>query len=153
LLEWSNLLSLLFVKLADYTSGNAIKIIYLDCGQKCDLDKFLDEIEKSRPNEYNQLTSLLDKTAEYGPVWNNYRTKRLQGNHAQPICEFCGRKEARIFWFADENNDKIIVCTHGFVGRGKHDHRTEIDKAQIRRNLYYEHKRNTQSPGRKKLGS
>ena len=110
----------------------------MDCGdKKRDLQPFMDELEKSRPHEFNQLVALLDKTARYGLVWNNYRTKRLQGSHAQPICEFCGRKEARIFWFADQRNDKIIVCTHGFIGRGKHDHQTEIDRAQIRRTLYY----------------
>ena len=141
------------MKLADYIcdSASKVKIIYLDCGQKCDLDKFLDEIEKSRTNEYNQLTSLLDKTAKYGPVWNNYRTKRLQGSHAQPICEFCGRKEARIFWFADDNNDKLIVCTHGFIGRGNHAHRAEIDRAQTKRTLYYEYKPNAKVAGRKEL--
>lgn len=141
------------MKIVEYNCVNAIKIIYLDCGQKCDLDRFLDEIQRSRPDDYYSLTSLLDKTAESGLYWGNYRTKRLHGDHAKPICEFCGRKEARIFWFADENNDKIIVCTHGFVGRGKHDHKTEIDKAQDRRNLYYEHKRSARSPGRKELGS
>lgn len=141
------------MKLYEYTHGRAIKVIYIDCGQRCDFDKFLDEIKRSRPDDYNSLTSLLDKTAESGLVWSNYRTKRLQGNHAKPICEFCGRKEARIFWFADENNDKIVVCTHGFVGRGNHAHRTEIEKAQIRRALYYEYKRNAGNTGRKELES
>lgn len=111
----------------------------MDCGdKKRDLGPFLEELERVRPQEFNQLTALLDKTAAYGPVWNNYRTKRLHGSHAQPLCEFCGRKEARIFWFADERNDKIIVCTHGFIGRGKHDHHAEIERAQIRRVFYYE---------------
>jgi hypothetical protein len=126
----------------------------MDCDQKkYDVGQFLTEIEVSRPQEFYQLTALLDKTAKYGVVWNNYRTKRLQGSHAQPICEFCGRKEARIFWFSDENSNKLIVLTHGFIGRGKHDHRAEIDRAQIRRNIYYECKRaNLGSPGGQKLG-
>lgn len=145
------------MKLVEYTSGNAIAIVYLDCGdKKHDVGPFLDEIERSRPQEFNQLTALLDKTAKYGPVWNNYRTKRLQGSHAQPICEFCGRREARIFWFADEANDKIIVCTHGFIGRGRHDHRTEIDRALMRRRFYYEHKQQRSAhghSGREELGT
>jgi hypothetical protein len=127
------------VKIVEYTSGSALKIVYLDCGDsKRDLDSFLDEIERTRQNEYNQLRALLDKTAKYGPSFNNYRTKRLHGQHAKPLCEFCGGKEARIIWFADKDNDKIIVCTHGFIGRGNHDHRADIDRAQIRRSLYYE---------------
>jgi hypothetical protein len=142
------------VKLSEYTCGSAIRIIYLDCGQKCDLDKFLSEIERARPQEYNQLTALLDKTAKYGPVFNNYRTKRLQGSHAQPLYEFCGRKEARIFWFFDERDNGLIVCTHGFIGRGRHDHRSEIDRAQIKRGLYYEHKRTIgRGTGGEKLGA
>jgi hypothetical protein len=142
------------VKLVEYSSaGSAIRIIYMDCGQKCDVDKFLDEIAKSRPDDYNSLTSLLDKTAKSGLVWTNYRTKRLHGDHAKAICEFCGRKEARIFWFADKNDDRLVVCTHGFVGRGDHAHRNEIEKAQIRRSLYYEYKQGARNPGRKELGS
>jgi hypothetical protein len=149
-----NLLSLLFVKLVEYISGSAARIVYMDCGQnKCDLAPFLREIERSRPQEHNQLVARMDRTAKYGVVWNNYKTKRLQGKHAQPICEFCSAGESRIFWFFDENDNKLIICTHGFVARGKHDHRSEIVRAQQRRSLYYEHKRSLHAGSHpKKLG-
>jgi transcriptional regulator with XRE-family HTH domain len=54
----------------------------------------------------------MDRTAKYGVVWNNYKTKRLQGKHAQPICEFCSAGESRIFWFFDENDNKLISSVH-----------------------------------------
>jgi hypothetical protein len=143
------------VELVEYTSGAALRVIYIKCGQKrYDLGSFFEEIEKSRQDEANQLAVILDRAAKYGVVWNNYKTTRLQGNHAQPICEFCGRRHCRIFWFFDEHNNKLIVCTHGFVGKGNHDHAPEIERAQQRRALYYEHKRSAHGyPDTKKLKS
>lgn len=118
-----------------------MRVIYLDCGQKkYDLATFLEELSRTHQKEYWSLLALIDRTAKYGLVWNNYKTKRLQGSHAQPICEFCSQKSARVFWFLDNSNDKLIVCTHGFLGKGDHSHRAEIERAQNRLRLYYEYK-------------
>lgn len=112
----------------------------MDCGQKKhDVESFLDELEKTRPNDYNQLVALLDKVSDYGIVPNPQKTKPLQGNHAKPLWEFCAKGGARIFWFLDQQNKRIVVCTHGFLARNSHDHKNDIDRAQERRRVYYEH--------------
>jgi hypothetical protein len=112
----------------------------MDCGQKKhDTASFLEEIAVSRPNDYYQLIALLDKATEYGIVPNAQKTKPLQGDHAKPLWEFCAKGGARIFWFFDERNKKIIVCTHGFLARNQHDHKNDIRRAQERRTLYYAH--------------
>jgi hypothetical protein len=114
----------------------------MDCDQKkFDVLEFLAEIERSRPEDYNQLTALMDRTANYGVVWNDHKTKRLNGDHAKPICEFCARGGSRVFWFFDEQDNSLVVCTHGFIAKGKHEHKADIDRAQQRRTLYIQARR------------
>jgi hypothetical protein len=130
------------VKLVEYIRGSATRILFMDCDQKkYDVKDFLELIETARPKDYNQLTALLDRTATNGVIWNDYKTKRLNGEHAKPICEFCARGGSRIFWFFDERDNSIIVCTHGFIAKGTHEHRPDIERAQQRRVLYYDRKR------------
>jgi hypothetical protein len=114
----------------------------MDCGdEKHDVQAFLDEIKTTRPNDYYQLVSLLDRTSKYGVVYNEPKTKPLQGNHAKPLWEFCAKKCSRVFWFLDQNDKSVLVCTHAFIAKGKHDHRPEIERAQKRRSLYYQRPR------------
>ena len=126
------------MKLVEYIGGNAITLLLMDCGQpKYDVEAFLEEIEVSRPEDHNQLIALLDKTTMYGVIPNAQKTKPLHGDHAKPLWEFCARGGSRIFWFFDKDNRAIVVCTHGFIAKNKHNHAKDIDRAQQRRALYY----------------
>jgi hypothetical protein len=122
----------------------------MDCGQdKYDVEPFLANLEVSRPNDYNQLIALLDRATEYGIIPNAQKTKRLHGDHAKHLWEFCAKGGARIFWFLDEQNKTIVVCTHGFLARNQHDHKNDIRKAQERKQLYYEYRRQQQLSGKR----
>jgi len=128
------------VKLVDYIGdgGNAIRLLFMDCDQpKYDMQSFLDEIEVSRPEDYYQLIALFDRAKKNGIVPNAQKTKPLHGNHAKPLWEFCARGGSRVFWFFDKNNNSIVVCTHGFIAKNRHDHKKDIVRAQERRELYY----------------
>jgi hypothetical protein len=128
------------LKLVDYKGdgGNAITLLFMDCGQsKFDVQPFLDDLSVSRPEDYYQLVALLDKAKRYGIVANAQKTKPLHGDHAKPLWEFCARGGSRIFWFFDKNNKSIVVCTHGFIAQKNHAHRKDIERAQERRTLYY----------------
>jgi hypothetical protein len=47
----------------------------MDCGQhRYDLAPFLKERERSGPQEHNQLIAQEERTAQYGVVWNNYKS-------------------------------------------------------------------------------
>ena len=144
------------MKLVEYTRGSAIRILFMDCDQKkFDVEDFLAEIETSRPNDHAQLIALLDKTATYGVVQNPHKIKPLRCDHAKPIWEFCAQQCSRIFWFFDEEDNAVIVCTHGFVAKKNHDHKNDIKRAQDRRDLYYSERDRLKQhgdAGNKKLG-
>lgn len=128
------------MKLVEYTGdgGNAIRLLFMDCDQpKYDLESFLEEIEVSRPEDYNQLIALFDRAKKHGIVANAQKTKPLHGKHAKPLWEFCAKGGSRVFWFFDTKNNSIVVCTHGFIAKNSHDHKKDIERAQERRELYY----------------
>jgi hypothetical protein len=139
------------VNLVEYkgTGGNAIKLLFMDCDQpKYDMPAFLDEIEVTRPNDFNQLISIFDRAKKYGIVPNAQKTKRLHGKHASPLWEFCVKGGSRVFWFFDENNNSIVVCTHGFIAKTNHDHKKDIERAQERRKLYNQSRSQSGFPAR-----
>jgi hypothetical protein len=124
------------MKLVDY-KGDGITLLFMDCDQpKYDVEPFLGDLETSRPNDYNQLVSILDRAKKHGIVPNAQKTKPLHGDHAKPIWEFCARGGSRIFWFRDDDDGKIVVCTHGFIAKKNHDHKNDITRAQQRRAQY-----------------
>src|SRR5205823_4822011 len=111
----------------------------MKCGQKkYDVEDFLELMERERPNEHAQLVALLDRTAKHGVGWNEHKVQRLHGPAAKHICEFKTRGEVRVFWFFDDTAKNRIICTHGFVARGRHHHANDIARAQERRHLYYQ---------------
>lgn len=126
------------MKLVEYKGGNAIRLLFMDCDQpKYDVEAFLQHIEVSRPEDYYQLIALFDRATQYGIVPNSQKTKPLHGDHAKPLWEFCARAGSRVFWFFDKNNKSIVVCTHGFIATKSHAHKKDIERAQVRRALYY----------------
>jgi len=127
------------VILTEYTRGSALRVMFMDCGdKKHDVEPFLAEIKTTRTNDYYQLIALLDKASKFGVVFNGPKTKPLHGDHAKPLWEFCAKKCSRVFWFLDANDKKTLVCTHAFIATGNHDHRPEIERSQKRRSLYYQ---------------
>jgi len=128
------------VKLVEYIGdgGNAIRLLFMDCDQpKYDMQSFLEEIEVSRSEDYNQLIALFDRAKKNGIVPNAQKTKPLHGSRAKPLWEFCARGGSRVFWFFDKNNNCVVICTHGFIAKNSHDHKKDIERAQERRELYY----------------
>ncbi len=135
-------LSLLFVDLVEYLRGDAHRILLLDCQQdKLDVAPFLDKLRRDGHKDYYQLLALLDRTAKHGAVWNEFKTKRLKGERAKPLCEFKARGGSRILWFFDADENAVIVCTHAFSKKKDETPMSEIERAQQRRRLYYEQKK------------
>jgi hypothetical protein len=126
------------VKLVEYSGGNAIRLLFMDCDQpKYDIAPFLERLATERSQDHAQIIALLDRATRYGIVPNAQKTKPLHGDHAKPLWEFCARGGTRIFWFFDAGNNKVVICTHGFVAKNNHDHKKDIKRAQERRALYY----------------
>jgi len=137
-----NFLSLLLVNLVEYLRGDAHRILLVDCQEdKLDVAPFLERLRHDGSRDYNQVLALLDRTARHGVVWNEFKTKRLKGDRAKPLCEFKARGGSRILWFFDEDENAVIVCTHAFSKKKDQTPTNEIDRAQERRRLYYEQKR------------
>lgn len=128
--------------LVEYSRGAKHNILLVDCHDvKLDVAPFLDRLRGVGNKDYNQLLALLDRTAKYGVVWNEFKTKRLKGDQARPLCEFKARGGSRILWFFDEDENAVIVCTHAFSKKKDKTPPNEIERAQERRRLYYEQKK------------
>jgi phage-related protein len=132
--------------IADYTTGDSTKIVFMNCGQKYDVERILEELERSGNEDYHQIIAHLDRTAKHGVVFNARKTKRLTGN-ANPLCEFRARHGTRIIWFYDVTTRDCIVCTHAFIKKTDGTDRQEIGRGKERMNLYYEW-RNANKPQR-----
>jgi len=129
------------VELVEYLRGNAHRILLIDCQEnKLDVAPFLERLRRDGSKDYNQLLALLDRTAKFGVVWNDFKTKRLKGDQAKPLCEFKARGGNRILWFFDDDENAVIVCTHAFLKKKDKTPTNEIERAQERRRLYYEQK-------------
>jgi len=129
------------VNLVEYLRGDKLRILLIDCQQdKWDVAPFLERLRRDGNKDYYQLCALLDRTASHGVVWNDFKTKRLKGTQAKPLCEFKARGGTRILWFFAEDENDVIVCTHAFSKKKDQMPATEIERAQERRRLYYEAK-------------
>ncbi|WP_372796436.1 type II toxin-antitoxin system RelE/ParE family toxin [Pontiella sp.] len=89
-----------------------------------------------KPKELDKLNALLARTLEHGVPKNRQKCNTL-GNG---LFEFKTRGGLRLVWFWDEQ--KMIVCTHGFTKARPKTPRKEIEKALARKADYFEAKAN-----------
>jgi len=97
---------------------------------------FLKEVTTTAPHERAKLIFLLDYTKDFGPPRDEQKCRSLAGHEG--LFEFKTRGGLRVFWFYDE--DRLIVCTTGFVKKKQKTPAEEISKAEGWRAAYREAK-------------
>lgn len=106
---------------------------------ECPLEDFFEELRNTGHPDLDQMLRLIKRTAEFGPPRNIEMSRALEGRNAEKLWEFKAGA-IRIIWFYEQN--KIIICTHSFLKKGRKTPASEIETAQnIRSNYYAEHTR------------
>ena len=110
-----------------------------EVGGDCPLEEFFEELKDSGHPDLDQMLRLIKRSADFGPPRNIEMSRALEGRNAEGLWEFKAGA-IRVIWFYERN--KIIICTHSFLKKGRKTPAPEIETAQKTRSKYYaEHKR------------
>jgi phage-related protein len=121
--------------------GSKFTIYAWGTEDSCEVLEFLKDPKRVTKDDKRRLLTLINSTAENGPITNIRQCRALQGDHADGIYEFKAISgTARIMWFYDKGN--LIICTHGFSKKGKQTPLNQIAKAQAIRKQYFKEKNN-----------
>jgi mRNA-degrading endonuclease RelE of RelBE toxin-antitoxin system len=101
---------------------------------ECPFEDFFKELKENGHPDLGQMLRLIKRSAELGPPRNIEMSRALEGRNAEGLWEFKAGA-IRVIWFYERN--KIIVCTHGFLKKGRKTPASEIKLAQKTRSKYY----------------
>jgi phage-related protein len=111
--------------------GASFEICYwCKTNEACFVEEFFKELQISDHPDLDQMLRLIKRVAEFGPPRNIEMSRALEDG----LLEFKAGA-IRIIWFYERN--KIIICSHGFLKKGRKTPKLEIEKAQTIRKEYY----------------
>ncbi|HAE38446.1 MAG TPA: hypothetical protein DCG57_07390 [Candidatus Riflebacteria bacterium] len=115
--------------------GSSFEICcWKEAGGECPLEDFFKELKDTGHQDLDQMLRLIHRSAELGPPRNIEMSRALEGKNAEGLWEFKAGA-IRIMWFYERN--KIIICTHSFLKKGRKTPAPEIERAQNTRSKYY----------------
>lgn len=80
----------------------------------CPTLEFLADPVRENTATVKNMLALLDRTAVQGPLfYNQQKCKHLEDGINEFKSGAKGEQQIRIAWF--KHNDRVIICTHGFV--------------------------------------
>src|SRR4030043_1852782 len=88
--------------------------------ERCELLEFLEELDQTLQKDSDRMLALLGRVAMEGPPRNTEISHQIKGK----LFEFI-QGRLRVLWFYDEG--RLIICTNGFVKKGRKTPRGEID--------------------------
>lgn len=97
----------------------------------CPADDFLCGLDANYQKDVGKMRVLFKHVAQKGP---NLLPVEVSHNIAPEIFEFI-RGDLRVAWFYGKGG-KIVVCSHGFVKKGRKTPRSEIETAQRAKESY-----------------
>jgi phage-related protein len=95
----------------------------------CDLLDFLEGLVGRLAKDGDRLLRLLQRIADEGIPRNTEISHKLAGDVWELI-----QGDLRLLYFRDR--DRVVVCSHALVKRGRKVPRGDIDQAQARCNAY-----------------
>jgi phage-related protein len=105
--------------------------------ERCELLEFLEGLGQTLQKDSDRMLALLSRAATEGPPRNTEISHQIKGK----LFEFI-QGRVRVLWFYDEG--RLIICTGGFVKRGRKTPRGEIDHAIQLMNDYFGDKKKAQ---------
>jgi hypothetical protein len=105
--------------------------------EHCELLEFLEGLGQTLQKDSDRMLALLGRVAMEGPPRNTEISHQIRGK----LFEFI-QGRLRVLWFYDEG--KLIICTTGFVKKGRKTPWGEIDHAIQLMGNYFEDKKKAQ---------
>ena len=105
--------------------------------EHCELLEFLEGLGQTLQKDSDRMLALLGRVAVEGPPRNTEICHQIKGK----LFEFI-QGRLRVLWFYDE--ERLIICTDGFVKKGRKTPRREIDHAIRLMDDYFEDKKKAQ---------
>ncbi len=105
--------------------------------ERCELLEFLEGLGQTLQKDSDRMLALLGRVAMEGPPRNTEISHQIKGK----LFEFI-QGRLRVLWFYDEG--RLIICTGGFVKKGRKTPRGEIDHAIQLMDDYFEDKKKAQ---------
>jgi phage-related protein len=102
----------------------------------CQLLEFLGDLKDSDPDELGRITALLDRTADHGPPRNEEKCRFFRDLQ---VFELKTRGGVRVMAFWDQ--DRLIVCSHGFMKKSQKTPKGELDRVEKAQRDYRDAKR------------
>lgn len=112
--------------------GRACTLAAIGSEDQCLLWDFLDDLRRDLSAEFARMLALLEHTAEHGPPRNEQKCRFIR---EYQLFEFKGHGGCRVMAFWDEN--RLIVCTHGFMKKSRKTPRRELERAAEARARYF----------------
>lgn len=95
-------------------------------------EEFFDDLAACFQANVAGLIAMIEAHSKHGPEhFNNTQTHYV--DQKEQIYEYI-KGRLRLFWFEDD--DKVVICTHGIVKKSQKTPRREIDKAIRVKNAY-----------------
>jgi phage-related protein len=122
------------VQIHKLKEGKHLTIFAMGDGEKVPVLDFIEQMEQKRPKETAKLAALFTRTVEHGIPKDKQKCRTL----GSKLFEFKTRGGLRIVWFWDE--DKMVICTHGFSKSTQKTPRGQIERALSMKSDYFEAK-------------
>lgn len=106
--------------------------------ENSEVEVFFDEVGPNFQANVAGLTAMLEQHAEHGP--DSFNTAQCHYVDQQERIYEHIKGRLRLFWFEDE--DRVVLCTHGIVKKQQKTPRREIDKAIRIKKMYQRAKEN-----------
>lgn len=107
----------------------------------CEAQDFFDELQEGGKREKRDLQLIerrIKRMAHHGVIFNEEQSKELEDG----VYEFKASGGARLLWFYDKTQRRVVICTHGFhkppSNRG---YKPQIDKLKAIRKSYLKNDR------------
>jgi phage-related protein len=114
------------------TKGKAFDVFAVTRAGKCQVQGFIDELDKQ---DQKKVVALVKRLADHGMLANEQKFHKLKGLDLWELKSF----QVRIFCFFDAG--RIVILTHGFSKKSNETPKEEIAKAIKLQKEYFAGKR------------
>jgi len=118
------------MKLSLQYQGKKFYIYAIDINGSCPAVEFLEQLKQNNSASHRSLTSVYTFHADYGPIWNERKSRAIEGR--QNLLEFKSTQGDRLLYFYLGGSRTVL--THGFHKGATA--KVEYDKAETMRNQY-----------------
>lgn len=119
------------VLLTEIVTGRRCRLFAIGDERGYSLLDFLAALEREREDEWAKILALLEQTADHGPPRNVEKCRFFK---RERVFEFKTTGGVRIMAFWGE--DRLILCSHGFVKKQQKTPKRELDRVVDARSRY-----------------